>query len=68
MQLSSQAMGAIMMALQESVLSQSDIVPVLKGCEREESEDGLVITNPPSVRFTEDTEMTAEDIEAMAER
>jgi len=68
MQLSSQAMGAIMMALQESLLSQSDIVPVLKGFELQESDGGLVITNPPTVRFTDDTEITAEDIEAMAER
>ena len=57
MQLSSQAMGAIMMALQESLLSQSDIVPVLKGFELQESDGGLVIA-----------EITAEDIEAMAQR
>ena len=37
MQLSSQAMGAIMMALQESLLSQSDIVPILKGFKLEDS-------------------------------
>ena len=30
MKLSDQAMGAIMMALQKSLLEQSDIVPVLK--------------------------------------
>ena len=30
MKLSSQAMGAIMMALQKSILEQTDIVPVLK--------------------------------------
>tara|TARA_B100001063_G_C16753030_1_gene551411 strand:+ start:141 stop:347 length:207 start_codon:yes stop_codon:yes gene_type:complete len=68
MQLSSQAMGAIMMALQESLLSQSDIVPVLKGFELQESDGGLVITNPPTVRFTDDTEITPDDLEAMAER
>ena len=33
MNLSNQALGAIMLALQESLLSQSDIVPVLKGFE-----------------------------------
>jgi|TARA_R100000908_G_scaffold59449_1_gene36007 hypothetical protein len=68
MQLSSQAMGAIMMALQESLLSQSDIVPVLKGFELQESDGGLVITNPPTVRFTDDTEITPEDLETMAQR
>lgn len=31
MHLSDQAMGALMMALQKSLLEQSDIVPVLKG-------------------------------------
>ena len=30
MKLSNQAMGAIMMALQKSLIEQSDIVPVLK--------------------------------------
>ena len=31
--LSNQALGAIMMALQESLLNQLDIVPILKGFE-----------------------------------
>ena len=31
MKLSNQALGAIMMALQKSLLEQTDIVPVLKG-------------------------------------
>ena len=31
MKLSNQAIGAIMMALQNSLMEQSDIVPVLKG-------------------------------------
>jgi|TARA_B100000242_G_scaffold206405_1_gene149755 hypothetical protein len=68
MQLSNQALGAIMLALQESLLEQTDIVPVLKGFTLQESNDGLVITNPPTVRFTDDTEVTAEDLEKMAER
>ena len=37
--LSNQALGAIMMALQESLLSQSDIVPILQGFNLEETED-----------------------------
>jgi hypothetical protein len=49
MQLSNQAIGAIMMALQESLLHQSDIVPVFKGFELEETEEGLIVTNPPTV-------------------
>ena len=49
MQLSNQAIGAIMMALQESLLHQSDIVPVFQGFELEETEDGLIVKNPPTV-------------------
>jgi len=49
--LSDQAMGAIMMALQKSLLEQSDIVPVLRGFKFKLSEDGLVVMNPPLVKF-----------------
>ncbi len=66
MQLSNQAMGAIMMALQESLLNELDIVPILKGFELQEAEDGLVILNPPTVRFTDNSEITAQDLENMA--
>tara|TARA_R110000824_G_scaffold303879_4_gene491728 strand:- start:2552 stop:2758 length:207 start_codon:yes stop_codon:yes gene_type:complete len=68
MNLSNQALGAIMLALQESLLSQSDIVPILKGFELQESDEGLVINNPPTVRFTDETEVTNKDLEEMAER
>ena len=63
--LSNQALGAIMMALQESLLNQMDIVPILKGFELTNSEEGLVITNPPTVRFSDDSEITTEDLESM---
>tara|TARA_R100000664_G_scaffold34101_1_gene53996 strand:- start:196 stop:411 length:216 start_codon:yes stop_codon:yes gene_type:complete len=66
MQLSNQALGAIMMALQESLLNQLDIVPILKGFKLEETDQGLMITNPPTVRFTDNSEITNEDLEAMA--
>ena len=66
MQLSNQAMGAIMMALQESLLNELDIVPILKGFELEESESGLVVLNPPTVRFTDNSEITTKDLENMA--
>ena len=39
MKLSNQAMGAIMMALQKSLLEQTDIVPVLKSFEFSKSPD-----------------------------
>ena len=47
MQLSDQALGAVMLALQKSLLEQSDIVPVLKGFVLAESVDGLIVENPP---------------------
>ena len=56
MHLSDQAMGALMMALQRSLLEQSDIIPVLKGFNFKLSEDGLMVMNPPTVRIREDNE------------
>tara|TARA_R100001082_G_scaffold109866_1_gene88094 strand:+ start:123 stop:344 length:222 start_codon:yes stop_codon:yes gene_type:complete len=57
MKLSSQAMGAIMMALQKSLLEQTDIVPVLQSFEFTKSPETkrwgskggeLVVENPPT--------------------
>jgi hypothetical protein len=45
-------MGALMMALQKSLLEQSDIVPVLKEMNFQvegTSQSELVVTNPPVV-------------------
>ncbi len=51
MNLSNQALGAVMMALQNSLLTQTDIVPVLKSFDLVLDENGeLVVTNPPTVR------------------
>ena len=47
MTLSNQAVGAVMMALQKSLMEQSDIVPVLREFNLIETEDGLVVINPP---------------------
>ena len=48
--LSNQAIGAIMMALQKSLLEQSDIVPVLKNFTVQVDDSGeLVVMNPPKV-------------------
>ena len=63
--LSNQALGAIMMALQESLLNQIDIVPILQGFDLEETGDGLIIKNPPTVRFTDESEVTVEQLENM---
>ena len=54
MKLSNQAVGALMMALQKSLLEQSDIVPVLNEMNfqvdpEDSSHSNLVVTNPPVV-------------------
>ena len=54
--LSNQAVGAIMMALQKSLLEQSDIVHVLKGMKFRLSDTGLMVINPPLVKFDDDAE------------
>jgi hypothetical protein len=60
MHLSNQAMGAIMMALQESLLHQLDIVPILQGFDIEDTKEGLIIKNPPTVRMPLPKEEAAE--------
>ncbi len=59
MNLSDQALGALMMALQRSLMEQSDIVPVLKGFRFKLSDEGLVVLNPPVVKLDEDLEDTS---------
>ena len=52
MKLSNQAMGAIMMALQKSLLEQSDIVPVLKDFDVQVSNnEELTVKNPPNFKL-----------------
>ena len=51
MKLSNQAIGAIMMALQKSLVQQSDIVPILKGLKLVQMDNGeLLIENPPQFK------------------
>ena len=51
MKLSDQALGAIMMALQKSLMEQSDITSVLKSMEFDLMDNGeLLIKNPPIVK------------------
>jgi len=54
MKLSNQAVGALMMALQKSLMEQSDIVPLLQEMNlqidpEDQSHTVLVVTNPPVV-------------------
>ena len=62
MQLSNQALGANMMALQESLLNELDIVPILRGFDLVESEGGLVVTNPPTVRVSSEENISEQDL------
>jgi len=49
--LSNQAVGAIMMALQKSLMEQTDIVPVLRNFKVQIDDTGeLVVMNPPKVK------------------
>ena len=52
MKLSNQAMGALMMALQKSLMEQSDIVPVLQDFEfKVDDKEELYIMNPPILKL-----------------
>jgi|TARA_Y100000310_G_C20689619_1_gene821358 hypothetical protein len=52
MKLSNQAMGALMMALQKSIMEQSDITGLLKELDFSVDEnEQLVVANPPLVRL-----------------
>jgi len=64
--LSNQALGAVMMALQESLLNELDIVPILKGFELKQGDEGLVVTNPPTVRVSNNKPITEEDLTKLA--
>jgi len=62
MRLANQAVGALMMALQKSLMEQSDIVPVLAEMNfqidpEDMSHSRLVVTNPPVVSL-ENLEVT----------
>tara|TARA_R110000824_G_scaffold201094_1_gene385145 strand:+ start:517 stop:717 length:201 start_codon:yes stop_codon:yes gene_type:complete len=55
LKLSDEAIGAVMMALQKSLMEQSDIVPVLKDFNFKVSEEGdLFVMNPPILKFSEE--------------
>ena len=57
MKLSHQAMGAIMMALQNSILEQSDIVPVLEDFDFDITDnDDLVVMTPPQAKTISEIE------------
>ena len=65
--LSNQAMGAIMMALQESLLNELDIVPILKSFDLVITDDGVIVRNPPTVRVSNEAKISQEDLLNMVE-
>jgi len=54
--LSNQAIGALMMALQKGIMEQIDITEILQEFRLTETEDGLVIENPPTLTVSESEE------------
>ena len=66
MKLSKQAMGSLMMALQKSLMEQSDITESLEkmefvpGVEKEGDEAELYVKNPPLVKFSNESEENGE--------
>jgi hypothetical protein len=58
LKLSDEALGAIMMALQKSLMEQSDIVPVLKDFNFKVNEkEELYVMNPPILKFGDEDDI-----------
>ena len=64
MQLSNQGIACVMLALQKALLEQSDIVPVLADFQFIETEQGLVVSNPPEKLDLEALASMAEGLDA----
>tara|TARA_R110000796_G_scaffold6309_5_gene22554 strand:- start:8198 stop:8419 length:222 start_codon:yes stop_codon:yes gene_type:complete len=52
MKLSNQALATLMMALQKSLMEQTDITETLRNFDFQDTKDGLLIKNPPIVKFS----------------
>ena len=63
MKLSKQALGALMMALQKSLLEQSDIVPVLENFDFVSKDGDLYVKNAPVVKFDADGQWLEDAVE-----
>jgi len=62
MKISDQALGAVMMALQKSLMEQVDIVPILREFDFQINQnEELIVTNPPPVHF--ESEILFDDTE-----
>ena len=61
--LSNQAIGAVMMALQKSLMNQTDIVPILQKFEIQvDDSNHLVVMNPPTVKVNADDSVKNVDL------
>ena len=67
MQLSDQALGALMLALQNSLMNQTDIVPVLKEFNFTATDNGLVVDNPPVVDMSDSDEESSVVFDALVD-
>ena len=67
MQLSDQALGALMLALQNSLMNQTDIVPVLKEFNFTATDNGLVVDNPPVVDMSDSDEENSVVFDALVD-
>jgi hypothetical protein len=67
MQLTDQALGALMLALQNSLMNQTDIVPVLKEFNFTATDNGLVVENPPVVDMSDNDEDTSAVFDALVD-
>lgn len=68
MKFSNQALGAIMMALQESLMNELDIVPILRNFDLIMTNDGLMVKNPPTVRVGDGEQIAEQDLLNMVNR
>ena len=57
-----------MMALQESLMTETDIVPILQSFDLEDGSDGLTVMNPPTIRVSNNQAVTSEDLETLGRK
>jgi len=57
MKLSNQALGALMLALQKSLMEQTDIVPVLKGFVFTNTNGELFVQNAPTLDLSKSVDV-----------
>ena len=61
MKLSDQALGAIMLALQNSLMTQTDIVPMLKDFDlMMDDKEEVIVLNPPTLDMSESNSVISE--------